>query len=256
MPRVVKEGFDEVIVMDDQSTDGSVSYLKSIPDIYVIQGDKNLGPAGNRNRVLGKAKGDLIFFIDADMELITTNVIQHLNALFTDANKVLVGGLILTPKDEPMWWNYGYEMSPIRDAKADIVHEFAFKFWENSEVMEYIKSTYNEITRNFEITFEKPNEVEVDWVSEANFCIRRNIFEEVIGFDGNMRYHADQDLCKRLRSKGHKIYYNCAITTKHKEIDTFGENRKKIIRKNSYYFYKKHWGMTRKVFDKLYPVSD
>ncbi|MFZ2664540.1 MAG: glycosyltransferase [Patescibacteria group bacterium] len=252
LPRIAKEGFDEIIVIDDKSTDESISFLKSISDIYVIQGDKNIGPAGNRNRVLGKATGDLVVFLDADMELITKDVVQKLNELFSDSSKALVGGLILTLKNEPMWWNYGYELNPVRDAKAAVAHELAFKFWENSEVMEYIKNTYKEITRNFEITFEKPAEMEVDWVSEANLCIRRKVFEEVGGFDNKMRYHADQDLCKRVRDRGYKVYFSSLITTKHMEIDTFGTNRTKFYLESLYYYYKKHWGMSKRIFDKLY----
>jgi len=256
LPNVMNEGFHEIFVLDDKSTDDSNSFLKSLSGIKFIQGAKNLGPAGNRNRILGKVSGDLILFIDADMEIVSSNIVQQLNALFTDQSKVLIGGSIITMKNEPMWWNYGYEMNPIRDSKADIIHDLAFKFWENQEVLEYLKDSYKELTRNLEITFDKPNEVEVDWVSEANFCVRKSVFEEVGGFDSKMRYHADQDLCKRIRSEGHSIYYNRAIITRHKEIDTLGERRKRIIHENSYYFYKKHWDMPKKIFDKLFPYSE
>lgn len=61
----------EIIVVDDASTDDSVSLIKEIQEessanIRIIQNDTNLGLVRSRNRGIVNAKGDLFFFLDAD----------------------------------------------------------------------------------------------------------------------------------------------------------------------------------------------
>ncbi|MFB6246194.1 MAG: glycosyltransferase family 2 protein [Candidatus Pacearchaeota archaeon] len=82
--------------------------------------------------------------------------------------------------------------------------------------------------------------------------IRSDIFEEANGFDSNMTYHADQDLAKRVRQLDYKVKYTPNLKAKHLDMDTFGENREKQIKEKVFYFFSKHWEMSRKVFDQLY----
>jgi len=60
----------EVIVLDDQSTDGSyekvLSLQKEFPRLRVYRNDTNLGQFGNRNAIVALAKGKYVKFIDSD----------------------------------------------------------------------------------------------------------------------------------------------------------------------------------------------
>jgi glycosyltransferase involved in cell wall biosynthesis len=55
----------EVLVIDDGSTDDSLSIARSFKGVRCIS-QSNRGDAGARNRALTEAKGDLIAFLDAD----------------------------------------------------------------------------------------------------------------------------------------------------------------------------------------------
>lgn len=62
----------EVIVVDDGSTDGTVSVCKRIkppqggPALRIVEGDCNRGPAAARNKGLDVATGMFVAFLDAD----------------------------------------------------------------------------------------------------------------------------------------------------------------------------------------------
>ncbi|MFG3340988.1 glycosyltransferase family 2 protein [Glycomyces sp. NPDC048151] len=58
----------EVIVVDDASTDATAAIADRFP-CRTITLDPNRGPAAARNLGAAKAKGDVLFFLDADIEL-------------------------------------------------------------------------------------------------------------------------------------------------------------------------------------------
>ena len=60
----------ELIVADDNSTDGTVDTVRSVAAndnrIHLLETDINLGPAVARNRAINAAQGDYIAFLDSD----------------------------------------------------------------------------------------------------------------------------------------------------------------------------------------------
>lgn len=95
----------------------------------------------------------------------------------------------------------------------------------NKSVLNFLIKLFSGTTSNLEIAYTKAKEKEIDWVSEAVICIRSQAFKEVGGYDPYMRYHACQDLCKRLREKSYRTFFTPKIKVKHMQIDTFGKKR-------------------------------
>jgi glycosyltransferase involved in cell wall biosynthesis len=82
---------DEMIVIDDASTDTSASLAYSFGAIVLFQKGYPLGPAKARNRGAAVAEGDILVFIDADvmvhldtLALIEQTMVEHpeISALF------------------------------------------------------------------------------------------------------------------------------------------------------------------------------
>lgn len=65
---IFKQGVEdtEVIIVDDCSKDRTVEIAKGYP-VRIIQLDRNSGPAKARNIGVKEARGDIIFFLDADV---------------------------------------------------------------------------------------------------------------------------------------------------------------------------------------------
>jgi len=74
----------EVVVVDDGSTDDTVTWLEanraSFPHVRLVQQDHG-GPAEGRNRGVDHARGDVIVFIDSDLVVTETFLISHARRL-------------------------------------------------------------------------------------------------------------------------------------------------------------------------------
>lgn len=93
LPAVLKTGFDEVVVVDDYSTDESVEYIKyQIPyikntnqksNIKLIENDKNMGFGRSVNRGVDATSADIVFLLNTDVRPegdVVSPVLKH----FTD----------------------------------------------------------------------------------------------------------------------------------------------------------------------------
>ncbi|MBT4162865.1 MAG: glycosyltransferase family 2 protein [Gammaproteobacteria bacterium] len=81
----------EIIAIDDGSTDESQKILTDVasrdPRLIVLQ-QENAGPSVARNRGLDQAKGDYIFFLDAD-DTLAPGSLANLNAESSDADLII-----------------------------------------------------------------------------------------------------------------------------------------------------------------------
>lgn len=75
MDSIFKQAVDdmEVIIVDDCSSDNTVEIAEKYP-VLLIRMEKNGGPAIARNRGVREAKGDIIFFLDSDVEVLDGTV--------------------------------------------------------------------------------------------------------------------------------------------------------------------------------------
>ncbi len=85
-------GSVEIIVVDDGSTDNTVSYITSeYRDVNVIT-QKNSGPSAARNRGILAASGEYIAFLDSDDEFVADSLSSRAELLDMNPNVDLVCG--------------------------------------------------------------------------------------------------------------------------------------------------------------------
>ncbi|MBD0265329.1 MAG: glycosyltransferase [Tolypothrix sp. Co-bin9] len=81
----------EVVLVDDGSTDGTLSWLEAnkseFPHVRVFE-QNHQGPAAARNLGVEKAKGDIIIFIDSDLVVLDNFLQAHHTALVEGQEKL------------------------------------------------------------------------------------------------------------------------------------------------------------------------
>jgi GT2 family glycosyltransferase len=253
------EQLDEIYVLDDASTDGSADYVSdAFPNVKMVRGEHNVCAAANRNRLLPFLSGnELVLYMDADSELLSREVAQAVNGWFENDKLGLAGSLILDKSGRPRSWNYGWAMNPVSDARTAVYEMLARTTWPGSPTHLMIRKLALELqdTYNFEIACSEPVSRKVDWVSEGLFAVRADIFQKIGGFDERFRYHSGQDLGLRVAATGYEVRFEPGIAVRHLELDVRGARRWKDHREGAFLFYSKHWGMSRQVFDRLFPWS-
>jgi N-acetylglucosaminyl-diphospho-decaprenol L-rhamnosyltransferase len=97
--------------------------------------------------------------------------------------------------------------------------------------------------QRFGVLDKSPKEIQkVDWVKGGLLMIRRDVFEELKGFDENIfMYTEDMELCYRAHKLGKQIYFYPHVMVLHKEHGSANKTFAIVnIYKNLLYFYKKH----------------
>lgn len=240
-----------IIVCDDASTDDTPHIVSQHfgSRVRVIAGTRNLGPGGNRNRVLRAATGSGLFFIDADCSLIYKKSLTQLSsAQLRGRDTGAVGFGIQTLGHQPMPWNFGTLMHPLSDAN-DRHMELLWRHGKISKALFIEQSpTYASSLRL--VAMEKPSVV--GWVSEACFAIKTELFRALGGFDSTMRYHEAHDLHMRIQKRGFKTVFVPTPVVVHLESSSRIWRRDEDDRQGRYHYFHKHWSMTKKTFSLLF----
>jgi GT2 family glycosyltransferase len=246
LPQVRAHGFRHIVVLDDASTDGSLEWLATQADVTTIAGQENVGPPGNRNRLLDVPTEDIIVFLDNDIELLGTDVAAAVETEFKRyPEAAIIGPLIYSTHDEPMWFNWGHDFRPYRWGLAEALHRIGTAHRDNPAVM----ATVREIARGAVSNFEPIEDREVDWVVEMVLAIRADVFSELGGFDPNFRmFHGGPDLCLRARNAGQTVRFTTSYTAKHLDQRTgTDEARMRDNYASTAYYFQKHFGLRHDV---------
>ena len=197
----------EIIIVDNSSTDpATLTYLESIRH-RVVKFDQPFNFSKINNFAARYAKGEHLLFLNNDIEVVEEHWLEAMLEHSQRPEVGMVGGLLLYPSGSA--W---HTPRTIQHAGVTLgvggVAGHAFKYL---PVDRHNYFNLHRVVRNCSA------------VTAACAMIRRNVFEEIGGFNENLRVaFGDIDLCLRLRKKGYLIIYTPYAMLYHHECATRG----------------------------------
>lgn len=236
LPRVVKR----LVVVDNASGDDSVAHLQAkinelgVDDwVEVVDAQHNAGfGAGNNVGAVALAKHEepceILWLLNPDTLVDQTDLNWALKWFESDPEVGIVGTAMVDDQGQP-------SLSGRRDLSA--IGEFVSNAGAFGVLRRWVYS---------DPVLDRPGPV--DWVSGASLLIRRNVFEQLGGFDeGFFLYFEEVDLCRRVRQAGWKVIYEPRSCIVHLEGSSTGISRTKPLPRYWYEsrrrYFVKHFGI-------------
>lgn len=201
----------EIIVVDNNSGDGSQEALGNLKDIYLVQNTDNLGYSGGNNKGIKKALAR-----NADAVLILNNDTLAEEGLVVNMAQALKSADIASPK---IYFAKGFEFHKDRYKKQElgrvIWYAGAKIDWDNIIGM-HIGVDEPDVGQ-----FEKS--AEIDLATGACLMVKREVFEKIGFFDEKyFLYLEDMDFCVRAKRANFKIVYAPKAILWHKNAGATG----------------------------------
>lgn len=190
----------EVIIVNNASTDETPRLLTHFQGlITVINNEENRGFVDASNQGAAVARGKYLVFLNNDT-VVLPGWLKHLRETIEGEARVgAVGSMFL------------YEDGRVQEAGAIV--------WRDGAAFHYGWAGSSEDRR---YNFAR----EVDYCSGASLLVRRDLFEQLGGFDRRYApaYYEDADICFGVRSLGYKVIYQPMSRIVHHEGATAGRD--------------------------------
>lgn len=198
----------EIIVVDDNSSDNTEELIKllSSKKIKYIKNEINLGPSGARNKGIQHAKGNYIAFQDSDDEWLPGKLEKQ---------------LLLFQKED-----YGLVYCAYRYLKGSLNYKYPSE-----------KYSLEELEGNiFESMFE------MNKISTQTMIIKKEVLEQVGGFEENLRCLEDWELALRICYRYKVGFVNEMLVNVYYSINSVNYNYRNAL--DAYvYMVKKNIGL-------------
>jgi hypothetical protein len=234
IPQLLSQKFDGVFVLDDLSRDSSVQSIRdNFADVTVIEGQKNLGAAGNRNRIIdalrtrGYSDDTIIVFIDSDITLVDKQSIPRTVVKLFDKYPEcgMIGGKVLN--NDGTWSAFNYGPLPLLQwlSTGYIPLKIEEISKSDPEKAKKMARKYSKVLDACPNIFDEPAAKKVGWLVENFVFIRLGLFAEVGGYDAALQYCETIDLARKLEKRGLDRIFDPTLSVKHLQIDNRGWHR-------------------------------
>ena len=179
----------EIVVVDNNSKDNSISYLtKNYPTIRIIKNKGNYGYAKGYNEALKQINSEYFILLNSDIE-VTENWISPVIDLMEKDKKISAC--------QPKILDYNHRNKfEYAGACGGFIDKFGYPFC-RGRIFNHLEEDLGQYN----------DSKEVFWALEACLFVRTTHFFEIGGLDEDFFAHQEEiDLCWRLKNKGYKIF--------------------------------------------------
>jgi GT2 family glycosyltransferase len=200
LPSVLQSSYGnlEVIIADNASTDGSVTWLSNhYPQIKIIHNKKNYGFAQGYNEAFKFITAPYLVLLNSDVEVTAGWIEPVIELMNNDETIAACQPKILSFKNKDEFEYAG--------ACGGWIDFLGYPFC-RGRIFEHVEVDLNQY-----------NDVqEIFWATGAAMFIKKNVFDEMNGFDESFFAHQEEiDLCWRLKGAGYKIMVQPASVVYH-----------------------------------------
>lgn len=180
----------EIILADNASSDGTESWIQEyFPEVRHILFDSNYGYCGGNNRAAEHANGDILLFLNNDVEVTPGWLEPLIEEIDSDPLNAAVQPK-LRSVDQPDHFEYA-------GAAGGFLDKFGYPFCRGRIFDTIEKDNYQ---------YDKASDI--GWASGAALAIRKNVFHKLGKFDERFEFHMEEiDLCWRIWSHGLKVRF-------------------------------------------------
>ena len=220
----------EIIVVDNNSTDDSVSYIRSLNlPIKIIENKENKSFSKANNEASKMANGEFLLFLNNDVEPTYGWLNELVGVMKKEESVKAVGAKLIFPEME-------------ESSRSFSIQHAGIKFRE--EITSYIYGPYHdEMFNNLIFNKNVNTEKEVIGCTAACLLVDKIVFNQLNGFDENYVYgYEDVDFALKMNEKGYKTIYNPQALLFHHESVTRKEDivkKDRLNYENIMYFYNK-----------------
>ncbi len=172
----------EIIVVDDNSNDETQEYLSYSSTINCVLNEQNLGFIRSCNRGAARAKGEFLYFLNNDTQVLPGCLENLVEAIAQDNQVGAVGSKLI------------YADGRLQEAGGIIWRDA--NGWNYGRLQSPKEPEYNYLRQ-------------VDYCSAASLLVKKELFQKLGGFSEEFlpAYYEDTDLCFAIRQLGYKVLY-------------------------------------------------
>ncbi len=235
----------EIIVLDNASTDGSVQMMRArFPGVKLLESAENLGFARGYNRAAQAAAGRYLLVLNPDT-VVQAGALRRLVEFLDSHPEAGAAGPRLLNADGSLQFSCRHFPTPLA---AILRNTFLGRLLPRNRFTRcYLMSDWDHTAIQ-----------SVDWVSGAAICIRREVWEQVGGFDERFfMYAEDIDWSLRAQQAGWKVYYVPEATIIHRIGRSSDQRPFPMViefHRSMARFYRKHYAQKWPPVIRLLPI--
>ncbi|ADY36303.1 glycosyl transferase family 2 [Phocaeicola salanitronis DSM 18170] len=219
----------EIILVDNNSQDGSIDYFSNDKRICFIKSNRNIGFGRANNLALKRAKGKYIFLLNSDTILLNDAISIFYEKMEKASKNIACIGAYLLDKNFCPNQSYG-EFLTVRRILKMALNSYSKKFHQKN------KQTY--WGKHYDW-------MEVEMVIGADLFIRKEVIDKLGMFDETFfMYHEENDMQRRFNKSGYKMALILGPQIIHLEqasSSTFTLIDKKIMSEKGMFNYMRNW---------------